>query len=144
VDDWAKNNPEKNRAKTARYRAAHPGKNAAASARYRAAHPGKASARAKQRRAENPEWAKARDAEANARRLYGISAEEHRARLSRPCEICGNFDERSRAMHVDHDHETGKLRGTLCHNCNVSIGLMKESQERLIAAAQYLAKYEVT
>ena len=31
---------------------------------------------------------------------------------------------------VDHDHETGKVRGLLCHNCNVSVGLMKENPEQ--------------
>lgn len=39
---------------------------------------------------------------------------------------------------VDHNHHTGKVRGLLCHRCNVAIGLMHDSPMRLEQAAQYL------
>lgn len=43
-------------------------------------------------------------------------------------------------MHVDHDHNTGHIRGILCQACNVTLGKMNDSPELLRAAAAYLEK----
>ena len=39
---------------------------------------------------------------------------------------------------VDHDHNTGKIRGLLCENCNRALGLFYDSPEFLINAAKYV------
>ena len=60
------------------------------------------------------------------------------------CAICGTDkpDLKGKNFRVDHDHETGKVRGLLCHNCNVSVGLMKESPSLLRKAAEYLESFK--
>ena len=42
---------------------------------------------------------------------------------------------------VDHCHSTGKVRELLCHGCNASLGLMKESIQTLTKAIAYLDKH---
>ncbi len=39
---------------------------------------------------------------------------------------------------VDHDHQTGFVRGLLCRDCNAALGLFKDSQEILERAIGYL------
>lgn len=40
------------------------------------------------------------------------------------------------AFHVDHDHETGAVRGLLCPSCNKALGLLGE--HNLSAAIEYI------
>lgn len=40
--------------------------------------------------------------------------------------------------HIDHNHETGQVRGLLCKSCNSSLGLMKDSITLLENAIKYL------
>lgn len=52
------------------------------------------------------------------------------------CKIC--FKTPSRALDVDHDHKTGRIRGLLCNQCNQGIGLLKEDLAIIQAAYNYL------
>jgi hypothetical protein len=57
------------------------------------------------------------------------------------CAICGvHQNERSdgKDLAVDHDHETGEVRGLLCTNCNTGIGQLQEDPEVLLKAIEYL------
>ena len=55
------------------------------------------------------------------------------------CAICETDKPKGRgSLHVDHDHKTGKIRGLLCHNCNVGLGNFKESIDIFKKAAIYL------
>lgn len=51
------------------------------------------------------------------------------------CEICGQHFEK---LCVDHDHQSGEIRGLLCHHCNVGIGFLGDDVERLRSAIEYL------
>lgn len=54
------------------------------------------------------------------------------------CAICTDPMVPGKKTHVDHCHKTGRIRGLLCHHCNVAIGLMRESTCLLYAAADYI------
>lgn len=56
------------------------------------------------------------------------------------CKICKD-KEKSRTkinLTVDHCHKTGKIRGLLCHSCNVVLGLLKEDINRIKNIINYL------
>lgn len=79
------------------------------------------------------------------KRKYGITIAEYDTMLAAQgggCAICGTKTNtyRGEARHfaVDHDHDTGRVRGLLCQTCNRMIGLAGDSVERLKAAARYL------
>jgi hypothetical protein len=48
----------------------------------------------------------------------------------------------SKALHVDHNHRTGKVRALLCQSCNHLIGHSKEKIETLGAAIKYLEQHQ--
>jgi hypothetical protein len=59
------------------------------------------------------------------------------------CACCGQHEEKfKRKLHVDHDHESGKIRGLLCTQCNPGIGYFQDSIERLQKAINYLKKFK--
>lgn len=59
---------------------------------------------------------------------YGLSMEQLNAlweSKGKSCHICGTpitLDQ----VHIDHCHESGSVRGALCHQCNVGIGMFKD------------------
>lgn len=57
------------------------------------------------------------------------------------CAICGRPEPKNKSLNVDHDHQTGEVRGLLCTNCNQMIGHAADSRDRLEAGARYLESY---
>lgn len=75
--------------------------------------------------------------------LYGMTSDQYEALILRQdsrCAICRSdaWSGKGNRPHVDHDHETGIVRGLLCGKCNVAIGNMDDNPDRLRAAADYL------
>lgn len=75
-------------------------------------------------------------------RRHGLTADEYRGMLDRQsgcCASCGDgLGDGRRDRHIDHDHNTGKVRGILCPPCNLMLGHAKDDPRRLRAAADYL------
>ena len=53
------------------------------------------------------------------------------------CAIC--FQETK--LTVDHNHQTGRVRGLLCERCNSGIGALSDSVALLVSAKAYLEHY---
>jgi len=73
---------------------------------------------------------------------YGITIEDYDKLLALQggkCAICASTDPNGQGrFHIDHNHETGKVRGLLCHRCNTGLGLFSDNPEILVKALQYL------
>ena len=85
----------------------------------------------------------------NLQRRYGLSVDEYRTLVENhnfACAICkveisdalGYTGKRS--VVVDHNHETGDVRGILCSKCNLVLGHARESTEILYKAIVYLSE----
>lgn len=73
------------------------------------------------------------------KRKYGVSEEWLEEHIGSDCEVCGVSEERSpRPMMVDHNHETGEVRGILCWACNVALGALGDEPDRILALAEYV------
>lgn len=83
-----------------------------------------------------------RSAGYNRNYLYGVSREEYEALLARQdnrCAICRTDVAGGKGgWHLDHSHETGTVRGLLCHHCNLALGNFEDDPSRLRNAIAYL------
>ena len=43
------------------------------------------------------------------------------------CGICGKRNLKGRNQHIDHDHDTGQVRGILCAACNIKVGFFEKN-----------------
>ena len=79
---------------------------------------------------------------------YGLTYAEYMAMRQACrdlCEICGNPETtvangKVKPLAIDHCHQSGKVRGLICHACNHALGQMADDPERLRAAAAYLER----
>lgn len=89
-------------------------------------------------RKANPEAYRAMVKRANFRRSYGITPEEAGAMLVAQggvCAICGQVPKRPCI-----DHKGKRIRGILCANCNVGIGMLQDDPVILAEAINYLER----
>jgi len=75
---------------------------------------------------------------------YGISRSEWDALFASQgncCAICTVTEPGGKShWHTDHCHDTGKVRGILCHHCNRMLGAARDTRVILSAGMQYLER----
>src|SRR5579863_5460292 len=76
----------------------------------------------------------------NLKAKYGLTPEDYDNMLAAQNGLCAICTKKPKTFHVDHDHDTGKVRGLLCQKCNILLGQADEKPEILIAAIDYLKK----
>jgi len=157
---WRKNHPEQakesSRISWAKWRKNHPEqakeRSRVACEKWRKNHPEQAKESnrvscAKWRK-NHPEQAKESDRRQRLKKKYGLTLEDYeelRTKQNECCACCGKHESvLTRGLHVDHCHETGKIRGLLCHLCNTAIGKLGDNVEGLTRALIYLTSQEKT
>lgn len=74
------------------------------------------------------------------KRKYGITLEQYNEMLAAQGGVCAGCGRAATGnLAVDHNHETGRVRGLLCSNCNRAIGLLGDSVETLKNLMDYLS-----
>ena len=79
-------------------------------------------------------------------RRFGVDAEwyaEQYIKQHGVCAICGERETATRngvvkKLAIDHDHNSGEVRGLLCQRCNMAIGLLRENEKVWESARKYL------
>lgn len=98
---------------------------------------------------DNPERVQQYRERSKAKRLprvgkYGLAVADYNAMLERQdgrCAICGRTENGKRHnFDVDHDHETGEVRGLLCNRCNRLLSNARDDLRILERAAGYLSR----
>lgn len=83
------------------------------------------------------------------KKKYGITVVEYEALYESQkglCAVCGNnfpMAAGRKGLHVDHSHSTGRIRGLLCHGCNIFVGYlekMEKEPQRFNAAVAYIER----
>lgn len=82
-------------------------------------------------------------------RHYGITEHDYELLLNAQAGVCATCsrpeirtkNRKTDKLSVDHDHKTGKVRGLLCYKCNVALGMVSDSIDRLKSLISYLERH---
>lgn len=106
----------------------------------------------KKYRLDNPEKFKRKYRKHSLKKKYGITIEDKERMLKNQgykCAICceelflfGDLKDKNKIARVDHNHDTGEVRGLLCDKCNRGLGFFRDNEEYLINAASYLKEHK--
>ncbi len=121
-------NPQANRDRVRQWQRANPEKVAARRAAYVASG-----------------WRSISNRKSHLKRRFGLTLEQYDEMLRSQgggCALCGRAPREGKALHVDHDHETGRVRGLLCFTCNNALGDFEDDPVRLREAARYVEAFE--
>ena len=84
--------------------------------------------------------------ELRVERKFGVNYAQYKAILEAQGGCCANPGCRSvvpgapgrKRFYIDHCHTTGKIRGLLCHSCNLALGHIQDKVEKLEGLITYL------
>lgn len=130
---WALANPERVQEARARRPTTEAARQTQREARLRSYH---------KRRAEDPALAEYRQRSQWLRR-YGITVEDYDVMLEAQngvCAVCLGSCSLGKRLAVDHNHETGEVRGLLCFRCNSAMAVFDAEPGRLDRVRVYLAR----
>ncbi len=74
------------------------------------------------------------------RRKYGLTVKDYARMLEEQggtCKLCSK-PPNGKALDVDHDHETGAVRGLLCSYCNRQLGHVEKDPVLFLKMMEYL------
>ena len=97
---------------------------------------------------DNPEQLRVRNYRTGIMRRFGITAEVYKAKLAAQnnlCMLCGKPFDYSNEMtrpHLDHNHQTDKLRDFIHGRCNLGIGHFLDSPAMCRKAEEYLLRHK--
>lgn len=93
-------------------------------------------------KAANPEKRYKSTFKSALKRKFSLTLEQYQEMLDKQlcsCALCFKIKKKEdKALAVDHCHDTGKIRGLLCSECNLMLGLAKDNKETLKRALEYL------
>lgn len=78
------------------------------------------------------------------KRLYGLSKQDYDDLLHRQgggCALCSSSDTKTivGVFYVDRCHETGRIRGLLCLDCNMALGKLGDTPDRIARVLEYVS-----
>ena len=89
----------------------------------------------------NPEKARLKQRINNLKVRFGLTIQEYNElgeSQGWKCAICGNAGIERNPLCIDHCHDSGKVRGLLCRQCNQALGLIKENVTSAKALVEYI------
>lgn len=151
--NWYPSHKEKVLQSSRRWRATNPGRQVLATKEWRKKHKDSPTFKSKQKKMRD-KWISANPSkvrEYNLKRKYKLTPEQYEEILKKQEGKCANIyckkedmiikgSKGSRRLAIDHDHETGKIRGLLCRDCNLILGFCKDNQQLLEGLIRYLGE----
>jgi hypothetical protein len=146
---YVKQTPEERRIKRAegmrRYREMYPERVTASDRKHYEKNRANRIARVAKWVSSNPEKVLTNSRKCHLKLNYGMTVNEWNEMFDgqdRICAICktdsSGYGGKKHQWDTDHDHTTGKVRGILCHQCNVMLGASRDEISTLLSAIDYL------
>lgn len=142
--EWATRNPGKNAESKRRWLRDNLEKRREASRKWQKENPARAKENKLRWQRRNPKKYRSQERNSQRKLKYGLTEAAFNQLMTAcgsRCGICFCSFSCSVLPQIDHNHDTGKVRGLLCRSCNLQLGIV-ERKEWLAAALRYLGACE--